>query len=73
MKKTLATTEPTARRRKKRNTTEWFERVKLTSAVARERALALAEEYGAPPMTRRPSMSQHRLAERLRAKSVVCE
>jgi hypothetical protein len=73
MKKNLAAAEPTARRRKIRNTAEWFERTKLAAAAARERALALAQEYGAPSMKGRPSMSQQRrLAERLRAKSVVC-
>jgi hypothetical protein len=53
-----------------RNTKEWFERAKLVVAMARDRAVEMAQQREPLPHTHRPTLLQtRRLAERLSAKS----
>ena len=70
--KRLAAREPTAPPRKIRNTTEWFERIKLVTATARSCAAELAREYETPEIRRRRNLLQQRRLAGLRTKFLVC-
>jgi hypothetical protein len=61
---------PFALPKRKRNTNDWLERAKLVVAAARDRAVEMAQQREAPPMTHRPTVLQRRrLAQRLSARS----
>jgi hypothetical protein len=61
---------PPKRTRRTRKTKDWFERVKLVVAAARDRAVETAQQRAAPSIKRPPTVWQRRrLVERLSAKS----
>jgi hypothetical protein len=61
---------PFAPPKRKRNINDWLERAKLVVAAARDRAVEMAQQREAPPMTHRPTVLQRRrLAQRLSARS----
>jgi hypothetical protein len=67
--KMLTSVDPFAPPKRVRDTKEWFERIKLVVATARDRAVEMAQQREAPSMTRPPTLLQRdRLAERLSAK-----
>jgi len=55
-----------AKAKRARRDKDWVERAKLVIAAARDRAVETAQQRGAPPMKRFPTVLQRRrLAERL--------